>query len=235
MVKDQSEQIERQSQHIERQSQHIERQSGQIERQSHQIERQDKEQLERIEILMSRIEDQSQQIKRLMSNNKEQSEKIDRSISTVQGQPPQREARVTINRNFPTPFEWKIPNIKQARISSQNLVSKPFYLFEPGYRYLLQIKTLSTGCPIDLGVYIKVVPGEYDELLSWPCKEKVRVTRVNQDAMFLGESKSNVIDFEKDGEPCSRPLNNGHHKYRLVLKFGSYFVMDAILIRVNKE
>jgi len=25
-------------------------------------------------------------------------------------------------------------------------------------------------------VYIKVVSGEFDEMLSWPCKEKVRVT-----------------------------------------------------------
>ena len=158
---------------------------------------------------MSRVEDQSQLIKRLMSKDKEQSKKMERSISTVQGrQPAPRGSRVTIERIFPTPFEWKIPNIKQARISSLNLVSKPFYLFNRGYKYLLQIKKISIGLPVCLGVYIKVVPGEFDALLSWPYKEKVRVTRVNLDAMYLAESKSDVIDFERNREPCSRPLSN---------------------------
>ena len=253
----QSQQIERQSQQIERmisndkeQTQQIERQSGQIEWQSQQIERQsqqierliskDKEQLEKMERLMSRVEDQSQQIKRLMSKDKEQSEKMERSISTVQGQPLQRERRGPMNQICPTPFEWEIPNIieffKKATFRSQNLVSQPFNLFERGYKYLLQIKTRSRRLQNDLHVYIKVVPGEFDEFLSWPCKEKVRVTWADQDPR-LEKCQSNVIDFEKCKEPCSRPLNDDHHAYRLVLDFtvGYYLVKDTILIRVNRQ
>ena len=256
-IERQSQQIERQSQQIERmisndkeQTQQIERQSGQIDWQSQQIERQsqqierlmskDKEQLEKMERLMSRVEDQSQQIKQLISKDKEQSEKMERSISTVQGQPPQRERRGPMNQICPTPFEWEIPNIidffKKATFRSQNLVSKPFYLFERGYKYLLQIKTRSRRLQNDLHVYIKVVPGEFDELLSWPCKEKVRVTWADQDPR-LEKCQSNVIDFEKCKEPCSRPRNDDYHAYRLVLDFtvGYYLVKDTILIRVNRE
>ena len=177
----------------------------------------DKEQLEKIESLMSSVEDQSQQIKQLISKDNEQSEK-----------PPQRERPVPINQILPTPFEWEIPNIM-----SQNLVSKPFYLFERGYKYLLQIKTLSKGWQMNVRVLIKVVPGEFDELLSWPCKEKVRVAWVNQDEPF-GKYYSDVTDFEKGSEPCCRPLNDDHHAYRPVLGF-TVAVMDTISIRVNRE
>ena len=262
-IERQSQQIEGQSQKIDQmiskdkeQTQQIERQSQQIERQSQQIERlisKDKEQLEKMERLMSTVEDQSQQIKRSMSKDEEQSEKMERSISTVQGQPPQKgrresvqgqppqkELREPINQILPTPFEWEIPNIidffKKATFRSQFLVSKPFNLFERGYKYLLQIKSRSRRFSNELRVYIKVVPGEFDELLSWPCKEKVRVTWADQDPR-IEKCKSNVIDFEKCREPCSRPLDDDHHAYRLVLDFtvGYYLVKDTILIRVNRE
>ena len=218
-----------------------------VKNQSKQIERlicKDKEQLEKMERLMSKVEDQSQQIKRLMSKDKEQSEKMERSISTVQGQPPQRESRGPISQILPTPFEWEIPNIRDycnyaLRASgSMNLVSKPFYLFERGYKYSLQIKTVSLTWPFELHVYVKVVPGEFDELLSWPCKEKLRVTWNYQEALFLRESKSNVIDFEKGRGPCSRPLCYDHHEYQIALQITHVqykMVENTITIIVNRE
>ena len=100
----------------------------------------DNEQIEKMERLMSRVEDQSQQIKRLISKDKEQSEKTERSISTVEGQPLQRERRGPINQMFPTLFDWKI---KRHNIISQGPVNKPFYSFKLGYKYLLQIERLN--------------------------------------------------------------------------------------------
>ena len=212
VVKNQSERIERLVQHIERliskdkeKSQQIERQSGQIAS----LMSKDKEQLEKTERPMSRVEDQSQQIKRLISKDKEQSEKMERSISAVQGHPLQREQRGPTNQIFPTTFKWEI---RLDNITFPGLVSEPFYLFERGYKYSLKI---SERTPFVRDVYIKVVPGEFDELLSWPCKEKIRVTWRYQGKPR--ESKSNVIDFDKDGEPCYRPLNDAHDTYRLVL------------------
>ena len=220
MVKNQSQQIERQSRQIERQSQQIERQSQQIERQSGQIASlisKDKEQLEKTERLMSRVEDQSQQIKRLISKDKEQSEKMERSISAVQGHPLQREQRGPINQIFSIPFKWEI---RLDKITFPALVSKPFYLFERGYKYLLKIDSPLVDLPLFLNIYIKVVPGEFDELLSWPCKEKVRVTCDYPGKSFYRKPQSNVTDFEKDKEPCYRPLNDAHHTYRVALCIG---------------
>ena len=181
-----------------------------------------------MERLMSRVEDQSQQIERLISKDKKQSDKMERSISTVQSHPPQREGRGPIKQILPTLFEWKI-----HKITGQNQVSKPFYLFEGGYKYLLKITPVFTGFSVDVRVYIKVVPGEFDELLSWPCKENVRVAWVNEDELF-GKYKSDVIDFEKGREPCHRPLNDDYHEYRFVLRFLA-LGKENILIKVSRE
>jgi len=241
VVKDQSIQMERQSQEIEGQSQHIKRQSQQIERQSGQIERlisKDKEQSQQ-------IERQSGQIERLISKEKEQSEKMERLMSTVQVQPAHRVGRGPINQNFQTTFEWKIPHIKQMIVRSMSgpecLVSEPFYLFRRGYKYFVKINIARQF----LSVFIKVVPGgAFDESLSWPCKEKVRVTLVDQDPVLDNrKSISHVIDFDEDEEPCSRPLRRDFHEYRPILALinlhfpvGSYLIKnDTILISVNRE
>ena len=228
-IERQSQQIERQSQHIERQSQHIGRLSGKIERQSRQIER----------------------IERLMSKAMKQSEKVERSMSAVQHQTPPRARSGAINKTFSTPFEWKIPNAEAVReratIEQQRLVSKPFCLFARGYNYLLRIeinfdsRLPSQTANDDLRVHIKVVPGEFDELLSWPCTEKVRVSLVHRNSNLLLDSTNDisyVIDFGE--EPCFRPLHDDHHKDRFILglnryQLPSYIKDDTILIRVNRE
>ena len=89
---------------------------------------------------------------------------------------------------------------------------------------------------------IKVVPGEFDDSLSWPCKEKVHVTMLGQrNPPAQSLKKSAVIDLEKGTEPCSRPLHEDHHEYRVIseLKYYLYsrlfFQCDTILLRVNRE
>ena len=60
-----------------------------------------------------------------------------------------------------------------------------------------------------LYVKIKVVPGKFDDLLSWPCKEKVRVTLADQDSETLKITE--VIDFDKGKKPCSRSVCDNYH------------------------
>ena len=186
VVKDQSQQIKRLISMDKDQLQQIEQQSKQIER----LLSKDKAQSEKMGRLMFTVQDQSQQIKRLISKEEERSERMERSMSTVQDQPPQREQRGPINQIFSTPFEWQIPKLLGAQ------VSEPFYLFERGYKYLLKMVIAMDvlGPRLQLNTYIKVVPGEFDELLSWPCKEKVRVTLVNQEAMPWSVKKQITCD-----------------------------------------
>ena len=126
------------------------------------------------------------------------------------------------------------------------IISKPFYLFERGYKYLLQINRPSIVGTFYLNVLIKVVPGEFDELLSWPCKEKLRVTLDALRNRPLGfvtvstEIKSVVLDFGR--EPCPRPLRDDHVGCRYIFQFMETelksevpFEIDTILITVKRE
>jgi len=189
-----------------------------------------KEQSQQIEKQSQQIERQSQQIEKLISKNNEQSEKMERPMSTAQEHPLQREGR-----GFPTPFQWKIDT---TEAKSKTLFSEPFYLFEGGYKYIMKISPppLFERC---LRVSIKVVPGEFDDSLSWPCKEKVRVTMLGQRHRSVPLNKtSGVIDFEKVEEPCSRPLHDGHHEYRLILQLSAFAIFVrkcSILLMVSGE
>ena len=178
------------------------------------------------------IERQSQRIKKLISKDKEQSEKMERPMPTTQELPLQRGCG-SMNQIFPTPFEW---NITEA--TSKTLFSEPFYLFKGGYKY--KMKFGFCGKVIDAS--IKVVPGKFDDSLSWPCKEKVRVTMLGQRKLPAHSlHKSAVINLDKGKEPCSRPLHDDHHEYRLIseLQYNLYsrlfFQCDTILLRVNRE
>jgi len=225
VVKEQSQQIERQSQQIKEmiskdkeQSQEIKQQSQHIEQQTQQIER------------------QSQQIEKLISKDKEQSEKMERLMSTAQDHPLQGEQRGSMNRIFHTPFEWKI-SIPRGVFSRKIFVSEPFYLFQGGYRYILKISSTVT---YGMEASIKVVPGEFDDSLSWPCKEKVRVMLIDQQQPLVSLNDiSGVIDLGKSKEPCSRPFHADHREYHCVLRLTrntiiSYITSDTILFRVSR-
>ena len=199
-------------------SQQKERQSQQIDQQSQQIER-----------LISKDKEQIQQIKRLESSNKELSKQI----------------TVLKMKILPTPFEWKVPNFDALSSASEKkkqiLVSQPFCLSECSYKFLLEMEIAKPQSQDFLRLFIKVVAGEFDDLLPWPCKEKVRITLVNQDLPLEDRKNiSQVIYFKLGKEPCSRPLCNNHHKYRPSLALSihelrSYITNDTILIRVNRE
>jgi len=201
--------------------------------------------------LVAVVGDQSQQIEKLISKDKEQSlqierqsQQIDRLLSNDKEQS-QQITVLKINQTLSTPFEWTIPDFEALFLTSgseqQILACKPFYLFECGYKFLLEIVIARPLSQNVLRVFIKVVPGEFDELLPWPCKERVRVTLVNQDLPPDNRKNiSHVIDFEMGKEPCSRPHCDDDHKYRPSLglskhELRSYIKNDTILIRINRE
>jgi len=201
-----------------------------------------------IKELVTVVRDQSQQIERLMSKDKEQSLQIERQSQQIDRLYKEQSKQITvskINQVLSTPFEWTIPNFEALFLTSdseqQILVCKPFSLFECGYRFLLEIVIARPLSQNFLRVFIKVVPGEFDELLPWPCKERVRVTLVNQDLPPDNRKNiSHVIDFEMGKKPSSRPHCDDDHKYRPSLglskhELHSYIKNDTILIRVNRE
>lgn len=166
---------------------------------------------------MSKVNEQSQQIEKLeedVSKVKEHSQEIERpkrDITQVKEHTQQVEKLEKMTENY-APFVWKIPNFqtvyeKAARGEQEVVLSEPFHLFKNGYK--LRMKMMPNGGnTVDsaahkkckgrfLSLYIKVIPGEYDSILPWPFKEKVRVTLIDQcEREGMRANISEVINFK---------------------------------------
>lgn len=178
-----------------------------------------------VRALVNLVKDQSQQIKRLEQNTK----------------------------NY-APFIWKITEFQavfdRAVIGEQEtLLSEPFYLSKNGYK--LRIKMLPNGGSLNpdvnkqlkgkfMSIYIKVIPGEYDSVLSWPFAEKVRITLIDQVSRQSDRVNiSKVVDFK--GKEWPRPLEESDlgfgfadFVHQSVLQTRSYLKNNNIFIMVSK-
>ena len=199
------------------------------------------------------MKDQSQQIERLMTKDYEKSQQIERLMTTVQDQSQQIEMLKTATTTHAS-FSWKITNIqaildrsRAVRIQSEDILSEPFYLSENGYKLRIVLKpngTSLTKKEPHLAFYVRVVPGEFDRYLSWPFKEKIRVTLTDQNSYKdKREDISHVIDFKTRYQTCPRPpyekddrFDYGtHYITQDKLRTGSYIINDAIFIMANEE
>ena len=195
----------------------------------------------KIERLTAKDKKKSQQIEQLMAKDKDTSQQIERLTALVKAQ--DQHIRFL---NSP-PFVWKIYNFKRAYMKAasgiEKVIANTFYLSSNGYR--LRIKFFFNAKQafgrLSFFIYICVVPGEFDPLLSWPFKEKVRVTLINQDPPRDDvKDICNVTDFGSLDVPIMRPLNEDNERWHVVLgpDFGlsrSLELSDTIFIMVQKE
>ena len=214
----------------------------------------DEEKSQEMERMMVKVTEQSQQIERLMAKVNDQSQRIERFEFTVQDPSEQIKIQTTVT-NTHAAFAWKIPNIqaildrrRDVRLKNEVIVSVPFYLSENGYklRIILRPNAGSSAFKKEphFVFYIRVVPGEFDHLLFWPFKEKVRLTLIDQNPCNDKRGDlAHVIDFRQRSIPCPRPPYEREDKFdfgRVILtqsklRTGSYVMNDAIFIMANKE
>ena len=239
-----SQQIEQLMAKHEETSQKVERLTAKDKKKSQQIEQlmaKHEETSRKIERLTAKDKKKSQQIEQLMAKDKDTSQQIERLTALVKVQ--DQHIRFL---NSP-PFVWKISNFERAYRKAasgiEKVIANTFYLSSNGYR--LRIKFFFNAKQafgrLSFFIYICVVPGEFDPLLSWPFKEKVRVTLINQDPP-RDEVKDicNVTDFGSLDVPIMRPLNENNERWHVVFdpKFGyseSLELSDTIFIMVQKE
>jgi len=110
-------------------------------------------------------------------------------------------------------FIWKIGNFREIlrKAIAKKIVSKespPFYTDRTesyGYKLKVKMYPYGTGSGMDthLSVFIVVMKGEYDSILPWPFKKKVKVTLIDQQE----------DPFER--ENVTRSLNPANHSKRL--------------------
>ena len=199
---------------------------------------------------MTKDKEKSQQIERLISKVNDQSQRIERFTSTVQDLSEQIKMQTT-GANTHASFAWKIPNIraildryKDFRVKYEDILSEPFYLSQNGYkvRIILKPNGFSSFKREPHFVFnVRVVPGEFDHLLSWPFKEKVRVTFIDQNpCKDKREDISSVLDLSQmllPPWPYGKGDNfddGGHIITQDKLRTRSYIMNDAIFITANK-
>ena len=153
------------------------------------------------------------------------------------------------------PYVWKITGFQEVYDRAvtgeqETILSEPFYLSKNGYK--LRIKMLPNGGSADpkvhkdfkgkyMSVYIKVIPGEYDSILSWPVTEKIRITMIDQVTCQSDRvNVSKVVDFQKTNwTRLVREEDVGFgfvdFVHQNVLQTRSYLKNDKIFIMVSKS
>lgn len=145
-------------------------------------------------------------------------------------------------------FMWKISNYKAKYIEAiykngKEIVSQPFYTSRYGYKAALSVFLNGNGAGEGkyLSVYIKLLPGEYDNVLDWPFLLPVSFTIFDQCSdpdMRVNITESFVPDptwkhFQKPSKDIES-LGFGYPKFvsHEILKSRDYIKDDSIIVKV---
>ncbi|KAK3084319.1 hypothetical protein FSP39_011532 [Pinctada imbricata] len=149
-------------------------------------------------------------------------------------------------------FVWKISNYKQKFLESvyknAELVSEPFYTSRYGYKMAASLFLNGNGAGEGkyISVYIKILPGEYDNILEWPFALPITFSLFDQCVEFdfrANISESFVPDptwkhFQKPRKDTDRDaLGFGYPKFvsHEILKTRDYIKDDSIIIKVKVD
>ena len=151
--------------------------------------------------------------------------------------------------DFPSMFIWKIDefskHLREAKAGEKTLVeSAPFYTEKYGYKMNVRIRP--NGSPAAKGkylsVYICVMGGQYDAILPWPFKRKVKFTLIDQQE----DTDKSINVFEEiipdnDPECYARPKTKYNSSAHGIPSFIShtklesrrYVLNDTLFIQVE--
>jgi hypothetical protein len=141
-------------------------------------------------------------------------------------------------------FIWKIPEVQRRRGEARSgrtvsLYSAPFYTSRHGYKMCLRLYMDGDGSGkgTHLSFFLTLMRGEYDALLTWPFRQTVTLTLLDQD-----RQKDIFQSFRPDPSSSSfqRPINemniaSGCPKFAplSLLDNPSYVKDDTIFLRAD--
>ncbi|KAK3731279.1 hypothetical protein RRG08_025821 [Elysia crispata] len=160
----------------------------------------------------------------------------------------------TITQTTEGVFIWKISDYKAKYIdamyksgaSSKELVSPPFYTSRFGYKACLSVFLNGNGAGEGryISLYIKLLPGDYDNILTWPFSLPVSFTLFDQspdpgNRASLTESflpQPGWKHFQKPAKAVES-LGFGYPKFvsHDILKTRDYVRDDSLLIKVSVD
>ena len=105
------------------------------------------------------------------------------------------------------PIRLDMPDFYRHKNEGTWWQSKPFYSHQNGYKFRLEVKASGNGAGAGthLSVYVHVMQGEFDDVLSWPLLADVHFRLLNQ---FSNDKHFNSkVSFTKENEASMRVLN----------------------------
>ncbi len=191
-----------------------------------------------------------------LNNTEETTKKLMEKLDTLQRQfeekiSEDREKIVMIKRDsldFSRVFIWKISNfselLRQAKTGGEvNVESHPFYTESYGYRLKVSVYPNGNGFGkyTHLSMFIVLMKGDYDAILRWPFKMKMKFTLIDQqEDLVERENVSMKLNPEIARENFERPVgieNKGcgftYFISQEKLNSRRYLVDDALFIQVE--
>ena len=143
--------------------------------------------------------------------------KFENKLVEDQGNATDREKLVmarTESTDYPRVFVWKINNfnemLRQAKTEGNNVLeSVPFYTKRYGYKLRVQfhLNGCKSGKNTHLSVYIVIMKGEYDAIIAWPFKKKVRVILIDQqEDLVERENVVRPVSLSEQPKHGARPI-----------------------------
>jgi len=147
-------------------------------------------------------------------------------------------------------FVWKITDYKQKFIESMykntEIVSEPFYSSRYGYKMAASVFLNGNGSGEGkyLSIYIKILQGEYDNILDWPFLLPISFTLYDQNADT--DKRANITEsfvpdstwkhFQKPVKDVDQ-LGFGYPKFvsHDILKTRDYIKGDSLILRVKVD
>ena len=140
---------------------------------------------------------------------------------------------------------WKIPEIRRRYRDAVerrpiSLYSPPFYTSPHGYRMCVRVYLNGDGAGkgTHISVFFILMPSEYDNLLTWPFKQTVRFTLINQVIPEASISEAFVPDlqspsFEKPNGDMNIASGFPQFAKQTILKDEKFTQGNAIFIKAQ--
>ena len=147
-------------------------------------------------------------------------------------------------------FIWKINDYKQKLIESMykntEIVSEPFYTTRFGYKMATSVFLNGNGSGEGkyMSIYIKLLQGEYDNILDWPFMLPISFTVFDQNSD--SEKRANIVEsfvpdptwkhFQKPVKDIDQ-LGFGYPKFisHEILRTREYVKGDSLIVKVKVD
>nr|ADF47429.1 TNF receptor-associated factor-2-like protein A [Dugesia japonica] len=201
--------------------------------------------------LESELHNQILITKELFEMNKKSSEsrlKIEKTIEELKKKAPATSIQTIDNKNVifrNASFIWKFTDFEVRRVDAESggrvsVTSDAFYTSEFGYKMCLRVYPAGDGVGkgTHLSVFFAIMKGEFDDLLSWPFKQKVTLSILDQESGSKPHSDTFKPDarsacYQKPTDECN--IASGFPKFillSLIMNNSIYCKNDTIFLKI---